>query len=101
MGAQNDWTKATYDKFTALKNQIEDFAGQNADFTNFNTEGLTNFIEYLRKKLEMKNSSIAKKYGFLKWFLRWAESKGYNNVLDYKNFAPKLKKTDNKIVFLT
>ena len=75
MGAQNDWTKATYDKFTALKNQIEDFAGQNADFTNFNTEGLTNFIEYLRKKLEMKNSSIAKKYGFLKWFLRWPKAR--------------------------
>ena len=101
MGAQNDWTVATFEKFTALKRQIFGFAGKNADYTNFDTYGLTNFVNYLRTKLQMKNSTIGKKLGFLKWFLKWAEGKGYNPVMDYKSFSPKLKKTYNKVVFLT
>lgn len=101
MGAQNDWTKATFEKFDSLRKQIEDYAGAKVNFSNFDTNGLTNFVEYLRDKQGMKNSTIAKKLGFLKWFLKWADSKGYNTTPDYKAFSPKLKKTDNKIVFLS
>ena len=101
MGVQNDWTKATFAKFDTLRNQIEGFAGSGATFANFDEEGLTNFVEYLRTNEGMRNSTISKKLGFLKWFLRWAESRGYNSVFAYKSFSPKLKKTDNKIVFLS
>lgn len=101
MGAQNSWTKATFQKFATLKEQMNDFAGAKIDFSIFDTDGLTNFIEFLRGEKGMKNSSILKKLGFLKWFLRWAENRGYNTTNDYKSFAPKLKKTDNKVVFLT
>ena len=101
MGAKNEWTKATFDKFSTLKKQIEGFAGSNATFAHFEAEGLTNFVEYLRTKEGMRNSTISKKLGFLRWFLKWAESRGYHAAYDYKAFTPKLKKTDNKVVFLS
>lgn len=101
MGAQNSWTKAMFQKFAALRNQIEGFAGSKADFSNFDIDGLSAFVEYLRGTLEMRNSTIDKKVATLKYFLKWAESKGYNTTHDYKAFAPKFKKTDNKIVFLS
>ena len=42
-------------------------------------------------------STIEKQIGFLKWFLRWAKSKGYNNNFAYETFKPKLKSTQKKI----
>ena len=101
MGTQNNWTKPMFEKYAALRKQIEGFAGSNVDFSNFDALGMANFVEYLRSTYDMRNSTIDKKIAILKTFLKWAESKGYNVVNDYKIFSPKLKKTDNKVVFLT
>ena len=49
----------------------------------------------------MRNSTIDNQVSFLKWFLKWAYSKGYNNNLAYQTFKPKLKTTQKKIIFLT
>lgn len=49
----------------------------------------------------LKNSTIGKKLDFLKWFLNWATEKGYNSLMDYKSFKPKLKSTKNPVVFLS
>ncbi|MBR5354638.1 MAG: phage integrase SAM-like domain-containing protein [Alphaproteobacteria bacterium] len=100
MGAQNNWTKGTFAVFATLKDQIKQLF-PDATFSSFDMNGLTNFVEFLRNKLGQKNSTIGKKVKELRWFLRWAESKGYNTTHDYQTFAPKLKKTDNKVVFLT
>ena len=101
MGVQNNWRKAMFEKYAALRNQLEDFAGAKVEFSDFDTEGLVNFVEYLRTRQGMRNSTIDKKIAILKAFLKWADSKGYNTVHDYKTYYPKLKKTDNKVVFLT
>ncbi len=101
MGGQNSWRKPMFEKYAALKKQIEDFAGAKVDFSTFCAEGLINFVEYLRGVQGMKNSTTEKKIAILKTFLKWAESKGYNTTHDYKTYNPKLKKTDNKVVFLT
>lgn len=99
MGTQNDWTAATYGKFAALKRHIIEFS-QSIEFEDLNDKGLTKFIEYLRNTLDMRNSTIGKQLGFLKWFLKWANAKGYNNETSYKTFSPKLKATEKKVVFL-
>ena len=39
----------------------------------------------------LKNSTIEKKLGYLRWFLNWATDRGYNTNLDYKKFHPTLK----------
>jgi integrase len=98
MGKQNDWTPSTHEKFHALKNHIRDYS-ENVSFDSFDEKGLTNFVEFMRNQLDMKNSTIGKQLGFLKWFLKWANAKGYNKETAYRSFSPKLKATEKKVVF--
>lgn len=99
MGAQNDWTPSTFGKFAALKNHITAFA-PSIEFDDLNDKGLTKFVDYLRNTADMRNSTIGKQLGFLKWFLKWADLKGYNQERAYKSFSPKLKATEKRVVFL-
>lgn len=99
MGSANQWTRATRQKFGALKNHLSAFAPQ-LTFDQLNETGLLDFISYLRDTLDMRNSTIGKQLGFLKWFLRWATNKGYHSQQAYLTFAPKLKTSEKKIVFL-
>ena len=99
MGFKNDWTKATFEKFHALKEHIKEF-NMNISFNDFNEEGLNRFIYYLRDGAGMRNSTIDKQISFLRWFLRWAALKGYNKIRDFESFRPRLKKTDKKVIFL-
>ena len=98
-GKQNDWTKATYQKFDALKNHLQDF-NPRTGFDTFTEYGLLQFVDFCRNDLDMKNSTIGKQLGYLKWFLNWATAKGYNTRTDYQAFSPKLKQAENKVVFL-
>jgi integrase len=113
MGKKNNWTKAVYEKFNALKNHLNAFKS-NIKFSDLNERGLNNFVDYLQtvvvagKKTKerdtrvfgMKNTTIKKQLGFLKWFLRWATAKGYNKETTYQTFKPKLTTPDKKVVFL-
>ena len=99
MGKQNDWTPSTHEKFHALKNHIRDYS-ENVTFESFDEKGLIDFVEFMRNKLDMKNSTIGKQLGFMKWFLKWATGKGYNQEMAFRSFSPKLKATEKKIVFL-
>ncbi len=49
----------------------------------------------------MRNSTIGKQMGFLKWFLRWSFKKDYHQNIAYDTFKPKLKTTPKKVIFLT
>lgn len=84
--------------------------------------GLTSFVRYLREEkvlktprkkkgdrteydrddlIGLKNSSIEKKLGYLRWFLNWATDRGYNTNTAYKTFRPTLKSTQKKVIYLT
>lgn len=120
-GEKNAWTEATFEKMAALK---EDLARckNNLQFSDLDEDGLTAFVRYLRedkvlktprKKKEdrndddidatvgLKNSTIGKKLGYLRWFLNWATDKGYNTNRSYKTFKPTLKATQKKVIYLT
>ena len=111
MGKQNEWTHATYQKFDALENHLKKFRDDRRGklknkkfeltFSYFDEEGLLNFVEFLSKVKKMKNTSIDKQLDFLRWFFRWALAKRFHDVNDFETFRPKLKKTQNRIVFLT
>jgi len=49
----------------------------------------------------MRNSTIDKQLGFLKWFLRWSNKKGYHQNIAYDSFKPRLKNPAKPIIFLT
>ena len=99
-GRQNDWTHATYEKFTAVKNHLRAFRAD-LSFSFFNEAGLTEYVRYLREVRAMRNSTIGKQLSFLKWFLRWSFSQGMHGNNAYDTFRPKLKDTQKKIIFLT
>lgn len=95
----HQWTHATRQKFNALKNHLTDWR-DNLTFADFTESGLNEFIGFLRDTLEMKNTTIGKQIGYLKWFLRWATLKGHNTNFAYQAFTPKLKTAKKKVVFL-
>ena len=99
-GRQNDWTEATYEKFHAMENHLKEFR-KVLTFDFFDDDGLLAYVEYLRLKKNMKNSTIGKQMSFLKWFLRWSYQRGYHDNRDFETFNPKLKSTQKKVIFLT
>lgn len=99
-GKQNNWTDSTYEKFAAVKTHLTNF-NSNLTFEVLDESGLTEYVEYLRDKKNLRNSTIGKQIGFLKWFLRWAFKKGHHNNNAFELFKPKLKNTQKKVIFLT
>ena len=120
-GEKNAWTEATFEKMAALKADLIAFK-PDISFSYLDEDGLTAFIGYLRdekvlktprKKKEqgkkrddedligLRNTTIEKKLGYLRWFLKWATDRGDNTNLAYKTFKPTLKKVEKKVIYLT
>lgn len=99
-GRLNNWSKATFTKFSAVKNHLKGF-NSNLTFDVFDENGLSEYLIFLRKKKEMRNSTIKKQLGFLKWFLRWGFENHYHKNDAYKAFRPKIKDAAKTIIFLT
>jgi integrase len=98
-GKLNDWTKSTYQKFAALRHHLSSFK-KNVTFDTFDENGIADFVDYLAKDRNMKNSTINKQLGFLRWVLRWCYQKGYNKNHTFEYFKPKLKAPKKKVIFL-
>ena len=120
-GDKNAWTEATFEKMEAMRQDLLTFK-KNIRFSDLTEATLTEFVAYMRdskvlktprkKKgdredydqedlVGLKNSTIEKKLGYLRWFLNWATDRGYNTNLDYKKFRPTLKMTQRKVIYLT
>ena len=100
-GAKNAWTDATHTKWRVFRHHLEAWK-VTLTWADFDEAGLTGFVSYLRDERKHKNSTLKKQLGFLRWFLGWAEQKGYLASTDYKAFRPKLKgKDSHAVVFLT
>lgn len=96
----NDWTEATKQKFRALWAHLVKWRKE-PTFADLTHEGLVALVVSLRETEGLKNSSIGKQLGYLKWFLNWATDKGINTNIAYKTFAPKLKQAVHRVVFLS
>jgi len=92
VGKKNNWTKATYKKFTSLLNHLNEF-NNNLSFDNINETTLQNLVTHFLDK-DMRNTTISKYIRFLRWFLRWAYNKGYFKKNLHETFRPKFKGID-------
>jgi hypothetical protein len=99
-GKHNSWTTATYTMFGVVKRHLNDF-NANLSFNLLDETGLSHYVDYMRDVRQMRNNTIGKQVGFVKWFLRWALKKGYASDGSFDKFRPKLKTTQKKIIFLT
>lgn len=96
----NNWKYATLQKFATVKNHLKEFDSK-LTFEKLTKDGLNSYISFLRDKKDLRNSSILKQIGFVKWFLKWATGEGYNTNLAFSNFFPKLDTVEKKVIFLT
>ena len=99
MGNLNNWTKGTREIFVATKKHLKNFNSK-LTFSELTDVGLVSYVDYLKNVKDLRNTTIRKHLGYLKWFLRWATANGVCQTLDYVAFKPKLKTTEKKIIFL-
>lgn len=95
---RNNWAKGTLQKFNALKKHIERWKSE-PTMDDFSEKGLSDFADTLHKQ-DLKNSTIDKQIGLLKWVLRWSASKNLTSDNAFMNFKPKLKTARKTVVFL-
>lgn len=96
----NNWSNATLTKFSTVKKHITSF-NPHYKFEDFDESGLADYLTYLRQEKKMRNSTIKKQLGFIKWFLRWSFEKKHHNNDAYQSFRPKIKDANKTVVFLT
>ncbi|KAA6303188.1 MAG: Tyrosine recombinase XerC [Candidatus Ordinivivax streblomastigis] len=95
MGQRNNWTKATYTKFSSLREHLQNYNSV-LSFELLNEETLQGFITSLNNA-DLRNTTISKYMSFLRWFLRWAHNKGYNPSNVHETFKPKFKGADGNL----
>ena len=95
----NQWTWGTIEKFNAIENHFKDFNAR-LSLDEYDKAHLAKFVQFLIDKKDMRNSTVKKQLGYLKWFFRWCQEKGYCNCSDYQSFDPKMKTTPKKVIFL-
>ena len=105
MSIVREWTDSTREKFAALAKHIA-AVDPSMTFDDLDEHGLTRLLGHFRSMvmqdgtIGMKNSTIAKQFGYLGWFLNWATKKGVNFNMAYKTFSPALKQTQKKVIYL-
>jgi len=95
---RNNWANGTLQKFNALKKHIERWKPE-PTMDDFSEKGLSDFADTLHKQ-DLKNSTIDKQIGLLKWVLRWSASRNLTVDNAFMNFKPKLKTAQKTVVFL-
>ena len=94
----NQWNKRTIQKMQTQKKVLYEFDFE-MRFEKFNEEYISSYQKFLEDK-DHKNSTISKELAALKWFLKWAKRKGYNEFSEFELFKPKIKNIQKKIIFL-
>lgn len=101
VGVQKAWSVAQYTKMRSLRMHLYAF-DPNLSLTSLSEDSLYNFIAYLQSPEAMrrsypnldkglKNTTISRMLGFLKFFLRWATEHGYYTGNLHNTFRPHLK----------
>lgn len=103
IGIRNQWTYATYQKFRTLREHLLEYdSGLTVD--GFTEPFMVGFTNHLIHDKGMRNTSIAKLHGFIRWFLRWASSKGIYHGNVQTEYKPKLKGShfeQKEVIYLT
>lgn len=94
------WTLETAKANKTFKNQLGKFNKQ-CPLSFFDKEGLAAYVDFLRFKLELEDSSVRKQYKNLAAFLNWCQAHGYAHLPDVATYHPVFKVPAKPIIFLT
>lgn len=89
-GAKRNWANNTYGNFQYLTKKVTKFA-PDALMSQVNDVWLQNFVDFMRKRLNLSNLTINKVIACCRWFLRWAAANGYYTGRSHESFRPKFK----------
>lgn len=88
-GRERSWSDTTAQKFRALYHNLIEF-DKRVTIDKFDDVYMRELVDWYIKQ-GYTNPTIAKKIGFLKWFLRWCETKSLYTGGGLKSFQLKLK----------
>ncbi len=94
------WTLETAKMNKSFQKHMEKFNKQ-CPLSYFDKEGLAAFVDYLRFKCGMEDSSVKKQYKNLVAFLNWCQAHGYAHLPDVATYHPVFKTPGKPIIFLT
>ena len=102
----NTWTAGTVEKINnniAHLKKFQESKKFRVEFDNMDEAFFNKYFAFLRDNLGHRNTTIARNFKIIKWFLNWATRKGYNKNLVFRDYKPELKgtKRSQRIVFLT
>lgn len=101
------WSDGTLKKLKSRKNLLLEF-DPNLSFRSLSKTKLNEFINFQTRNSITRNkdchgylnTTIKKNINLLKWFLKWADEKGYNVNPDYRKFSPSIKTPQKSVIFL-
>ena len=94
-----DFSIKTIRKFKTLRRQLREF-DETLTFEDLNFKKLQEFADFELNDKDLVNSSVEKRFTYLRWFLNWATEWGYNKNLAYSNFALNLEVPDKDVIYL-
>ena len=97
---KNSWTESTVIKMRVVRGHLKAWR-PGISWKDFDEAGLASYVTYLREKRKQNNVTVKRQLGYLRWFLAWAEGKGYMADGTYKLFRPKMKSGGKPVIYLT
>lgn len=94
-----DFSIKTIRKFKTLRKQLQEF-DNTLTFEDLNFKKLQKFVDFELDEKDLVNSSVEKRFTYLRWFLNWATEWGYNKNLAYSNFALNLDVPEKDVIYL-
>lgn len=92
------WSVSTRARMKTFRKELVNFDG-NLCFSGLDEKTLTRFTNEMRGRF--RNSTIAKKLEYLRWFLNWAANHNCPVNPAYRSFRPSLKQVRNPVIYLT
>jgi len=99
-GARCSWSVDTVKKLRSFQKNIAGFAPF-ATFGGFTSSNMSGFLKYLREEKGHNDNTCQRDFGYLRWFCAFAERRRWLTSPDWKEYAPKFRKTEDPVIFLT
>lgn len=107
-GVECSWTDGTYTKVRSVRLHLK-YWKPGVNYSDMTPEGLSKFCTHLVTDAQLpgvsekglRNSTARRNMGIVKWFLNWANKKGYTSDTSYTKYKCKLKVVPPPVIFLS
>lgn len=96
----NQWLTRTHQKYATMRTHLYNF-DPCLSLEKIDEDKLYDYLFYLQNELKHKNTTTFKHIAQLKGFLKWTFNQGYLKNDSFKNFQPKYRSANKKIIFLS